>query len=243
VKNDEIAGAAHRGPSLVAVATTHVVLFVVSLVVSTALAAGQHFPSVFEAQQKSARFFSDHASAVQMMAFLQFGAAIPLGIFAASATSRLQFLGMKVAGIQIALFGGVSASVALSLSSSIEWTLSQPGVTDSAAVTRALHLMAFAAGGPGYIVPFGLLVAGISLAARLQRFIPRWLMVLGLLVAGVAELSTVVFVFPVAGFLLPLARFGGFIWMICAGAALPKRKKAAVGQGLTQAVAVAVAPV
>ena len=238
MKNGEMSGGEHRGPSLVVVATTHAVLFVASLVVSTALAAGQHFPSVLEPQQKSAQFFLDHASAVRFMAFFQFGAAIPLGIFAASATSRLQFLGMKVAGIQIALFGGVSASVALSLSSWIEWALSQTGVTDSAAATRVLHLMAFAAGGPGYIVPFGLLVAGISLTAGLQRFIPRWLMGLGLLIAGVAELSTMVLVCPAAGFLLPVARFGGLIWMISAGAALPKRKRAAAGQAQTQAVVI-----
>src|SRR5215472_1369962 len=89
----------HRGPSLVAVATTYVVLFVVSLVASTAMAHGQHFPSPFAPPEESARFFGNNATAVRVMAFLQFGSAIPLGIFAATAASRVQFLGMKVAGI------------------------------------------------------------------------------------------------------------------------------------------------
>jgi len=34
-----------------------------------------------------------------------------LGVFAATATSRLAFLGVRAAGVQIALLGGVAASV------------------------------------------------------------------------------------------------------------------------------------
>jgi hypothetical protein len=216
----------HRGPPLVAVATTYVVLFFASLVASTTMAHGRHFPSVFDPADESARFFRDNPGAVQLMSFLQFGAAIPLGVFTATAASRVQFLGMKVAGIHIALFGGFVASMALVLSALLEWTLAQPGVADSASATRVLHLLAFAAGGPGFVVPFGLLVAGISLVAGLQGFVPRSLMSFGLLIAAVAELATLVFVAPALGFLLPLARFAGFAWMILVGALLPKAKVA-----------------
>ena len=38
--------------------------------------------------------------------FLQIGALIPLGIFAATIVSRLRFLGVDAAGPNIALFGG-----------------------------------------------------------------------------------------------------------------------------------------
>jgi hypothetical protein len=216
----------HRGPSLVAVATTYIVLFVASLVASTVMAHGRHFPSVFGPAEQAARFFNENAGAVQLMSFLQFGAAIPLGIFAATAVSRVQFLGMKVAGVQIALFGGVVASMSLALSAFLEWTLAQTGVAESASATRMLHLLSFAAGGPGYVVPFGLLVAGISLVAGLQGFVPRWLMFFGLAIAAVAELATLVFGAPALGFLLPLARFAGFVWMIVIGAVLPKAKVA-----------------
>jgi hypothetical protein len=41
-----------------------------------------------------------------MCAFLEFGAAIPLGIFTATMVSRLQFLGVRAAGAQIGFFGG-----------------------------------------------------------------------------------------------------------------------------------------
>jgi hypothetical protein len=228
--------ARHRGPSLLAVAITYAVLFVASLVVSGAMAGGQHFPSPFQPAEQSSRFFAEHAKAVQVMAFLQFGAAVPLGIFAATASSRVQFLGMKVAGINIAFFGGIGAFFALTLSSWGEWILSQPGLLESAATVRAFHLLCFTAGGPGYVVPFGLLVAGISLVAGLQQFIPRWLMTFGLATAVVAELSTLVLIIPAAGYLLPLARFPGFVWMILVGAMLPKAKGAVRARGATPAV-------
>lgn len=98
--------ARHRGPSLVAVAATYVALFLASVVLPTVVANGQHFPSPFERLDASDRFFAEHSKAVHLMAFLQFGAAVPLGIFAAAATSRVQFLGLKVAGTNIAFFGG-----------------------------------------------------------------------------------------------------------------------------------------
>jgi hypothetical protein len=220
--------ARHRGPSLVGVAITYVVLFIASLVVSTVMAGGEHFPSAFAPPDVSLRFFAEHARAVQVMAFLQFGASVPLAVFAAAATSRVQFLGMKVAGITIALVGGIGAATAAGASAALAWVLSQPGVVEDAGATRALHLFCFAAGGPGYVVPFGLLVAGLSLTAGLQRFAPRWLMWFGLVIAAVAELSSFVLLVPAAGYLLPLARFAGFIWMICLGVALPKSKSKAV---------------
>jgi hypothetical protein len=228
--------ARHRGPSLVAVAITYVVLFLASLAISAAMAGGQHLPSPFQSAEESARFFAQHAKAVQVMAFLQFGAAVPLGIFAASASSRVQFLGMKVAGINIAFFGGIGAAFALTFSSLGEWVLSQPGVLVSAATVRALHLLCFTAGGPGHVVPFGLLVAGISVVAGLQRFVPRWLMTFGLVTALIAELSTLVLIVPTAGYLLPLARFPGFVWMILVGAMLPRVKAPVRARGAATVV-------
>lgn len=219
--------ASHRGPSLVMVAVVFVLLFVASLVIPTAMAGGQHFPSPFDPAERSARYFDQHAGAVQLAAFLQFGSAIPLGIFAATATSRVQFLGMKVAGINIALFGGIAASMSLAWCASIEWVLSQARLVEASGVTRALHLLSFATGGPGQIAPFGLLVAGVSLVAGLQGLAPRWLMIFGLGIAAFAELSTLVFVLPAAAILLPVARFSGFVWMICMGASLPRARVAA----------------
>jgi hypothetical protein len=221
--------ARHRGPSLVIVAIVYVALFAASVVLPTMMSGGQHFPSPFGPPEVSARYFEEHAGAVRLAAFLQLGSAMPLGVLAASAASRLQFLGMKVAGIHIVLFGGMTAAVFQALSASVAWVLSQPVSPGLSDVTQPLHLLQFATGGPAFVATFGLLVAGVSVTAGLQGFVPRWLMAVGVGIAAVAELSTLVLVFPAAAFLLPVARFAGLAWMICAGALLPKGRGAGAG--------------
>jgi hypothetical protein len=213
--------ARHRGPSLIIVAIVYVVAVVASIVVPTVMAGGHHFPSPLDPE--ASRWFSDHSAAALASSFFCFASAVPLGIFTAGASSRLQFLGMKVAGIHIGLFGGIAASVALATSAFAQWTLAQPGISDPAA--HMLHLFSFASGGPGFVVPFGLLVAGISVVAGLQAFISRWLMWLGLVIAAIAELSVFALVLPAAVVLLPIARFSGLLWMLIAAAMLPKSRR------------------
>jgi hypothetical protein len=217
-------GARHRGPSLLAVGVVHTVLLVAGVVACTVLAGGAHFPSPFQAESLSSVYFSEHADAVRVGAFLLFGASLPLGIFAATAVSQLRFLGVNVAGSFIALFGGLSASAMLALSALVQWVLSFPGVGDPSSTVRALHLLSFALGGPGCVALMGLLVAGLSVSAGLARLVPRWLMWFGVVVAGIAELSTLTLVAPAAAYLLPAARFPAFVWIICFGACLPKSR-------------------
>ena len=212
----------HGGPSLLALAITFAALFLASLILGTALAGGEHFPSPFGPEGYSNAYFSQHAKAVAISAFLQFGAAIPLGIYTATAVSRLQLFGLRVAGVFIALFGGLAASFFLALSALSQWVLAQTGLAASAGATRVLHWFAFATGGPGHVVPLGLLLAGISATAGLTRRLPRWMMIFGLVVAAIAELSSFALLAPAAAWLLPLARFPALVWLICAGALLPK---------------------
>jgi hypothetical protein len=209
----------HRGPSLFALAIVFVVLFLASLVLSTWLAGGEHFPSPFA--PGAPEWFARHPAAVLAGAFLQFGASVPLGIYTATIVSRMQFFGLRVAGVHIALYGGLSASVFLALSALIQWVLGQPDVASSAAAARALHQLALATGGFGHVVMLGLLLAGISVTAGLTRRLPRWMMVFGLIVAAIGELSSIGLIFRPAMVLLPLARFPALVWIICAGALLP----------------------
>jgi hypothetical protein len=214
------------GPSLQAVAIVFVALFVASIVVTAIMTGGGHFPSPFEPRATATTFFSDHADAVRASAFLQFGAAVPLGIFTATSTSRLRFLGVQAAGASIALVGGTLASAMTALSALLQWTLAQPGIAASEGVVHALHLLSFATGGPGYVGPFGILVAGVSLSGGIPRHLPRWVMWFGLVISGIAELSSLTILTPEAAYLLPAARFTGFVWLIAAGATLPSRRGA-----------------
>lgn len=212
----------HRGPSLGVVGFLFAALFIGSLAVGTALAGGDHFPSPYAPASVTAAWFAQHARAVAAAAFLQFGASIPLGIYTATVVSRLQFLGLRAAGVLIALFGGLAASFFLALSALAQWVLAQ--VTGDPGAVHALHWFAFATGGPGHVVPLGLLVAGLAVTAGLTRRLPRWLMISGLIVAAVAELSSLSLLLPAAAYLLPLARFPALVWIVCAGVLLPRRK-------------------
>jgi hypothetical protein len=208
----------HRGPSLLAVAIVFAALFAAGLLAVAAMTHGAHFPSPLDPTVDADAFFADHPDAVRLGAFFQLGAAIPLAIFAATASSRLRFLGIEAAGASIASIGGTLASGMVALSALVQWVLSQPQLGGG---VRSLHLMAFAIGGPGFVVPFGLLIAGVAVTGGLARKLPRWVMWFGLAVAAAAELSSLSIVLAAATYLLPLARFTGFIWMIAAGATLP----------------------
>jgi hypothetical protein len=75
------------------------------------------------------------------------------------------------------------------------------------------------------VVPFGLLVAGVSVSGALARKLPRWVMWFGLVIAAVAELSSLTIATPAAAYLLPAARFPGFVWLIVVGATLPVARR------------------
>jgi uncharacterized protein involved in cysteine biosynthesis len=84
-----------------------------------------------------------------------------------------------------------------------------------------LQALSFAGGGPGFVVPLGLFVAGVSITAGLHRLIPRWLMWLGVLIAIACELASLTLVVWNAAFFIPVGRFVGAIWMIAVAVTLP----------------------
>jgi hypothetical protein len=137
----------------------------------------------------------------------------------------LCFLGIRAAGTYIALFGGFATAFNLMANGSILWTLTYTGVTAQPLLVRALYGLAFAFGGPGFAVPFGLLLAGISVTSGFAKLLPKWIVVLGLALAVTGELSWFVILFPRVVFLLPITRFLGFIWLIAAGFALPSSRQ------------------
>jgi hypothetical protein len=87
-----------------------------------------------------------------------------------------------------------------------------------------LHLLSFAIGGVGFVVTFGLLLAGVSVIAWFTRILPRWLVVLGLVTAAIAQVSSLSLIFIPATYLLPVVRFVGLIWMIATGLLLPRSR-------------------
>jgi hypothetical protein len=137
--------------------------------------------------------------------------------------SRLHFLGVNAAGVHIALLGGLGASFMAALSALVMWTISWPEIAASP-VAHTLHVASFAIGGPGHVVPLGLLIAGVSVSGGLARHLPSWLMWTGIVVAAMAELSFFTLILYPAAFLVPAARLLGFGWMICVAVKLPKSR-------------------
>jgi hypothetical protein len=198
------------------------VLVCAGLASLAALGGGAHFPTPWESAQMVAAYFQQHSKVVVLYAFLEFGSAVPLAIFTAAIVSRLWFLGVKAAGATIALYGGLAASFALTCCSIVMWVMARPGVADNLPLTQALYGVSFGFGGFGYTVPLALLMAGVSVPLLFYRFVPKWIAVLGLVLAACGALSWLSMEFVPATFLIPLTRFLGFVWMIAVGFAMPK---------------------
>ena len=214
----------HAGPNPGILAVIYTLLFNAGLYQVVTFTGGPHFPGPWESGDTITAYFQGHPAAVLLCAFLQFGAAIPLGIYTATMVSRLHYLGIRAAGAHIALFGGLLTVFNMAATSHILWTMAYPGIAQDAGVVRALYYLAFAFGGVGFSVPMGLLIAGLCIPALFLKLLPKWLIVFGLVIAVIGELSWFDLVTPKALPLIPLTRFPAFLWLIAAGFLLPKRK-------------------
>lgn len=210
------------GPPLGVLAGVSFGLLLAALAVSAAL--GGVVPSPYASAAVIRSYFLAEPDAVRASGVLLFGSSVPLTIYAATATARLRQLGVTAPGATIALAGGLLSAGALALSGLLQWTLSRPAVRVDEPLVRALHDLAFLAGGPGHVVFLGLLVAGIAVPGLLLRLLPRTLALAGLVIAGLAELCTVTLVGPALSVLLPLARFPALAWLLAVGIRLPQRR-------------------
>jgi hypothetical protein len=169
-------------------------------------------------------YFQTHSGAVLTCLFLQSGATICLGLFTAVVVAQLRFLGVRSAGPWIALFGGFLTVFDALAATFTGWTMIRPAVVQDPTVALGLYYLAYAFGGPGFSIPMGLLMAGIAIPAAITRLLPRWIVVLGILLAVAGELSWFHLISPAMLFLIPLTRFPGFIFLIAVGVALPRTR-------------------
>jgi len=213
-----------RGPSLILLATVHILVFVAGLVAAAALRHGASFVTPFAPAEQVRLFFAQSPTAVRVSNFFLFASAVPFGIFAVTTVSRLRFMGVRAAGTNITLLGGLIATIALILSGITGWVLSVPEVSASAQLVKAIFFLCFLFGGAVYSVGFGLLAAGVSVTSYFMRLLPRWMVVLGMLVAITGELSSFSLIAYPANFFIPITRYLGLIWMISVAVALTKNR-------------------
>jgi hypothetical protein len=195
-------------------AIVHLLLFVCNLAVVAALRHGAPYVNPFAAAETVRAFFAQNSSATRIGSFFLFGSAVPFGLFAVTTVSRLRFLKVRAAGVNIAFFGGLTATFALILSGLSGWMVSLPDIAASAPLAKAVYFVSFLSGGVAYAVGFGLLAAGVSVTSYFTRLLPRWLVVLGMIVAVAGEFSSLSLITYPANFLIPITRYLGFIWML-----------------------------
>jgi hypothetical protein len=211
----------HEGPHLGMLAIAYTLLFNAGLTAVSAFGTPfgvrpPYWPGPWESPDVIVWYFHTRPMNVLICVFLQIGALIPLGIFAATIVSRLRFLGIDAAGPNIAVFGGFMTVFNSMAAGFTTWA------TQDVTITPALNYLSYALGGPGFSIPMGLLMAGVCVPAAFRKLLPKWLIAFGLLLAVAGELSWFNLVFPQALFLIPLVRFPGFIWLIATGFMLPK---------------------
>jgi hypothetical protein len=216
-----------RGPSLILLVTVHFLLFVAGLVAAATLRHGAPYVTPFAPAEELRSFLAQSPTAVRVSNFFLFGSAVPFGIFAVTTVSRLRFMHVRAAGTNIALLGGLTATIALILSGIVGWILSLPEVLESAAVVKAISFLNFLLGGAVFAVGFGLLAAGVSVTSHFMRLLPRWMVVLGMLVAITGELSSFSLIAYPANFFIPITRYLGIIWMFSVAVALTKNREVA----------------
>lgn len=210
------------GPPLVLLASICIGLLFGGLMIGVALGGVPPLPyGPLAAVQQYVRV---QPVAVQVMAVAVFGSSVPLAIYAATVSARLRQLGVIAPGATIALAGGILAAGALGLTGLVGWTLSRPEISGDTALVRALYFLVFLLGGPGHLVALGLLVAGIAVPGLILRLLPRSLARVGLAIAALSELTTLVLIWPDLGPILPIARVSALVWLLVAGAWLPLRR-------------------
>jgi hypothetical protein len=219
----------YRGPHPGILALVYMALKVASVVpVSSFGSRPPWFPGLNAPVEQVISYFTTHSGPVLLSAFLQVGAAIPFAIFAAAVLTRLLSAGVTAAGAWIALAGGFLAAFDELISGAAISVMGQSLVARDGALVQALHYFSVALGGPGFTMPFGLLMAGVSITAGTMKLLPKWLVAFGLALALIGELSWFSMIFDRAGILIPLARWPGFVWMIAAGFKLSQKSDASL---------------
>ena len=143
-----------RGPNSGIVATVFVVLFFAGLMPVTAFGGMPYFPGPTASVNEMVAFFSQRQAGTLLCAFLQFGSAVPLGVFPTSMVARLKFRGVRAAGADMALFGGLATAMGLVIPSCALWAMTYPGIPQDANLLQALYRVCFGLAGPGYSVFF-----------------------------------------------------------------------------------------
>jgi hypothetical protein len=208
-------GAKHGAPLLPPV-LAYAVVSILAAILPLAIAGRASWTS----DQALLDVYRHHQNAVHLQALLTTSAAVPLAVLTAIFSHRIDQLGLTVPGRLIALAGGSIAATLLAISGLITLSAAASHASDDVALLRFAQHLAIALDGTGFAVFSGLLIAGISVTGLLGRLLPAPVAASGLVLAFICELAVLTTLTSDLDVLLPIARFGGIIWLVAAALTL-----------------------
>jgi hypothetical protein len=197
------------------------------------LLASSNYPALNAPGAKVRSYFLHDGFEVRALAFFHVLAALTLLCFALYLQKRISEIKRSSGGAAAtALAGGATAAVFLLLSALMYRTLAEPAVTRNAALTHALVVISYLAGGPAVAVPLALMIA-VTIRSLRQPTLPRWTGCLGVSAVVFSVLSAGILLGPMNnssawyGVLL-LAAVLGFVWTFVTSIALASSSDAAL---------------
>lgn len=205
-----------------------VVLFACGLLFADVLGS-DNFPQLNASYARLSSYFLRDQSEVRALAFFHVLAAVALGVFAAYLREWLRGDpgGAGRMG-SLALGGGLTAAAFLLLSALAYRVLAERSVVHDPALTHALVVVSYLAGGPAIAVWLALPIAAGTTTALRGGPLPRWTGWLGLAAAAVSLLSAATVLGPMNnsswlyGVLL-IAAVLGLLWTFVTSVVLTAR--------------------
>ena len=192
------------------------------------LIATTNFPALNATRSQLRDYFLRNVSEVRALSFFHLLAATALAAFASYLFARLRSAGSRVAAL--ALAGGIIAATFLAMSALSYRVLAERSVASDPALTHALVVLSYLAGGPAIGVPLALTAGAFAAAIRHERTFPGWLCWLSIAAGVLGAASATTMLGPtnngsvVYGVLL-LAALLLFAWLVASSVVLAGRAR------------------
>jgi hypothetical protein len=149
-----------------------------------------HYPALNASSLQLRQYFTRNVSEVRALTFFHLLAAVALATFASYLYSTLKAARARLAAP--ALTGGIVGATFLALSALSYRVLAERSVAGDPALSHALLVLSYLAGGPAIGVPLALTAGAFAAATRGDRTLPAWLWCLSTAAAvlGVATATT-----------------------------------------------------
>jgi hypothetical protein len=175
------------------------------------------YPSPFWPSPRIEQFFAENSAQVRTLGAVHALVALSLLSFGTSLTGLLRADADKSEPFFWAALGGaIVASAFFMLSGILVWALSRPAITQSPPLLRALHDLAYLAGGPAHVLAVALFLGANSFAIFATDVLPEWIAWLGAAGGGVSALAVTTMLWPPAAWVLPVARLLLAAWILAA---------------------------